>query len=343
MKLIWTAVIGLAFSAGIHMLAQTAAEMQPVSVTTRGQSDPNKLIPPNPALDKHPVNYVLGPDDQITIRVLEAEEISDKPVQISSDGFVTIPLVGRIQAGGLTVSQFEAVLRARLKTFIKDPQVSVMITDYRSEPVSVVGAVNTAGVVQLRGKRTLIEVISLAGGLRPDAGNTVTITRELNRGAIPLAGAYVDPTGRFSVAQVNLLKITEAKNPEENIVIQPDDVIAVSRAQMVYVVGEVGKPGGFILNDRDTLSTLQALSLAGGLNKDAAPKRAKVLRTIDGKQDRVEVAANLRSIMDGRSPDIELHADDILFIPNSAPKSAGARLFEAAINAGTGIAIWRIP
>jgi polysaccharide biosynthesis/export protein len=343
MKVSWISATALVFWPAVQIWAQADSGVQPSAPVTQAPKSPEPPGQAPAAADKHPINYVLGPEDQITIRVLDAEEISDKPMQIGSDGFVTVPMVGRIQAGGLTVAQFEAELAKKLETFIKDPQLSVFVSEYRSEPVSVVGAVNSAGVVQLRGKRTLMEVISLAGGLRADAGNTVTITREASRGAIALPGASSDSTGKFSIAQVNLGKIMEAKDPRENISIEPNDVIAVSRAQMVYVVGEVGKPGGFVMNDRETVSALQALALAGGLGKAAAPNRAKVLRSVEGKPDRVEITADLRSIMQGKTPDIQLHADDILFVPNSAPRSAGARIAEAAINAGTGVAIWRIP
>lgn len=343
MKMLLISMIVLVFWPAVEIWAQVNDGVQSSTVVAEAPKRPESTGQAPTAIDKHPINYVLGHEDQITIRILDAEEISDKPIQIDSDGFVTVPMVGRVQAGGLTVAQFEAELRKKFSRYFKDPQISVFISDYRSEPVSVVGAVNNPGVVQLRGKRTLMEVISLAGGLHADAGNTVMITREASRGSIPLPSASSDATGKFSIAQVNLRKIMEAKDPEENIVIEPNDVIAVSRAQMVYVVGEVGKPGGFVLNDRETLSTLQALALAGGLSKTAGPKRAKVLRSVEGKPDRVEMAADLKSIMEGKAPDIQLHADDILFVPNSAPKSAGARLAEAAINAGTGIAIWRIP
>jgi polysaccharide biosynthesis/export protein len=109
---------------------------------------------------------------------------------------------------------------------------------------------------------------------------------------------------------------------------------------MVYVIGEVGKPGGFVLNDRETLSVLQALSLAGGPTKVAAPKRARVLRSEPNKPDRSEIATNVQKILNGEAPDVQLHADDILFIPNNMSKSASIRALETAINIGTGLAIW---
>ncbi|HXE13952.1 MAG TPA: polysaccharide biosynthesis/export family protein [Bryobacteraceae bacterium] len=285
--------------------------------------------------------YVLGPEDQIIIRAFQADEISDKPVQIQGDGFISLPLVGRVKAGGLSVAKFEAELTKDLSKYIEHPQVTVLVSDYRSQPVSVMGAVNNAGVVQLRGEKSLVQVISLAGGLRTDASNTVTITRKLSEGTIPLPNAQTDPTGRYSFAKVNLRKVMDAEAPQDNIIIKRDDVLTVPKAQMVYVIGEVQKPGGYVLNERDSLSLLQAISLAGGLTKTASAKHAKVLHEVDGKSDRVELPNNVAKILAGKAPDISLHADDILFVPNSTSKTIGLRAAETAVSVGTGLAIWR--
>lgn len=285
--------------------------------------------------------YVLGPDDQITIWALDAEEIANKPVLIGTGGYIHLPMVGRLRAAGLTVEQLEAELAARLKTYIKQPQVAVSITEFRSQPVSVIGSVTRPGVHQLQGRKTLVEILSLAEGLRPDAGHSVKITRRLEWGRIPLPTAADDPTGQFSVATVNLKAVMEAKNPEENILIRPNDVISVPRAEMVYVIGEVRRSGGFILQERETMSVLQALSLAEGLGRTAAPQSAKILRPASGASRRTEIPVDLKKIFAGKSADVPLRPDDILFVPNNAAKSAVLRSVEAAIQVGTGVAIYR--
>ena len=118
--------------------------------------------------------YVLGPDDQIVIHAIDAPEISDKSILIGMNGDITLPLIGRVKAGGLTVEQLETELNARLAKYVKDPQVSVTVTEFRSQPVSVFGAVSKPGVIQLRGRKTLYEVLSMAGGPRNDsAGSTI--------------------------------------------------------------------------------------------------------------------------------------------------------------------------
>ncbi len=295
---------------------------------------------PQPTGPERVPNYVLGPDDQIIIRAFRLEEISDKPIQIGGDGYINLAFVGRVKAAGLSVSELEQELTKRVKNYVLDPQVTVMVADYRSQPVSVVGAVNVPGVVQLRGRRRLVEVIAQAGGLKPDAGNTVTITRELTQGRIPLPNAADDPTGKFSVAHVNLHNVMEAQDPQNNIVIDANDVVMIPRAQLLYVVGEVQKPGGYVLNERDSLSVLQAVALAGGLTQRAAPKKARILHQEADQATRTESPTNVYKILNGQAPDVQLHADDVLFVPNSLPKSASGKALDTALNMA-GIAIWR--
>jgi len=285
-------------------------------------------------------SFVLGPDDQITIRGVEIEEIAEKPFQVGQDGLITLPLVGVMKAGGMSLRDFEAALTTRLSEIIRHPAVSVTVTGYGSQPVSILGSVNNAGIHQLKGPKTLTEVLSLAGGLRPDAGYRIKIVRMSQWGTIPLPSVRRELSGDFSVAEVNLKDILDAKNPEENIRICPHDVITVPRAQMIYVVGEVEKSGGFVLNENESFSVLQALALAGGLRVAAAPKKAKLIQPAEGGK-KTEVAVDVARILSGRAQDLPLKADDILFIPLNGPKMAGMRAAEAAINIGSGIAIWR--
>ena len=198
--------------------------------------------------------YVLGPDDQIVIHAMESPEISDKPILIGTNGNITLPLVGRVKAGGLTVEQLETELNARLKKYVKDPQISVTVVEFRSQPVSVFGAVTKPGVIQLRGRKTLYEVLSMAGGPRETAGSTLTVTRRRENGEIPLPGATIDPTGQFSTARLNVQEILEGKNPAANIEIKPNDTISVSEADsnMIYVVGDVEHGGAFTLGGRQS-------------------------------------------------------------------------------------------
>jgi polysaccharide biosynthesis/export protein len=179
-----------------------------------------------------PRDYVLGPEDQITIRVLDAEEVDNKPVRVNFLGYIRLPLVGRMQAGGLTVDQLETELVREFKKYIKDPQAAVSITEFRSQPVSVLGAVRNPGVHQVRGRKTLLEMISMAGGIDQEAGHNIMIMRRKEYGQISLKSAVADETGECTVADVGLSSILEARNRRENMEVKPNDVITVPRGQL---------------------------------------------------------------------------------------------------------------
>jgi polysaccharide export outer membrane protein len=251
-------------------------------------------------------------------------------------------MVGRLQAGGLTAEELEKDLAARLKPFIRNPSVSVNVVELRSQPVSVIGSVNTPGVHQLQGKKTLVEMLSLAGGARADAGYSVKITRQKEWGSIPLPNATTDSTGHYSIAEVNLKQIMEAKNPAENIFIMPNDVISVPRAEMVYVIGDVKKAGGYVLSDTANMSVLQALSMASGLEKTARASKATILRASTSKDlNRTEIPVDLQKILKGKAKDVPMEHEDILFVPGNKTKAAAIRALESALQIGTGIAIYR--
>ena len=298
-----------------------------------------------PAKSDAPTNYILGPDDQITIQAPDVEEITKSPVRIDMRGNINLPMVGRIQAAGLTADELEEKIKLRLKKYLQEPDVTVAITEFRSQPISILGAVQTPGVHQLQGRKTLFEVLSMAGGLRADAGYSVRITRRLEWGRIPLASAKDDPTGMFSIASVNVKSIMDATNPAENIAVKPEDVISVPKADIVYVFGAVHKAGGFVLGESETLSALQILSLAEGLDRFADTQHSKIMRPAGNSAARTEIPIDLKKLIAGKGPDIPLKADDILFIPTSGKKAAAVRGLEAAIgmgsSIGSGVAIYR--
>jgi polysaccharide export outer membrane protein len=287
--------------------------------------------------------YLLGPNDQLEISGPELADFANKPVRIDGEGDIQAPLVGRVHVSGLTAQQTEQELNKRLSTYIRHPQAVVNVVEVRSQPVSILGAVNAPGVHQVQGHKTLLEMLAQAGGIRSDAGYSIRITRQAEWGCIPLPKTELDASGRFSVAEVNLKKIMEAKTPEENIQIFPHDVISVPKAEMVYVIGEVRRSGGFVLGEHQSMSVLQALSLAEGLNNTADSRHAKILRLDRSADQRVEMAVDVKGILSGKGRDVPLQGDDILFVPGSTGKKAALRTLEAAIQTGTGLAIWRTP
>jgi polysaccharide export outer membrane protein len=180
----------------------------------------------------------------------------------------------------------------------------------------------------------------LAGGFTEEVGNTVTITRELQWGRIPLPNAHDDPNGQFSIASVSVKNVLHAARPQENIQVMPEDVISVSKAEIVYVVGSVKLPGGFPMGQDETLSTLQVLSLAQGTTSTAALDKAQIIRLAPGSPTRTQLAINLKQLLQGRVADVPLQPGDILFVPNSKLKAAGERTVQAIVNAATGAVIY---
>lgn len=330
---------------GMKILATGLATLF-LGVCASGQSPPRPdTVNPNPkCINQTRSTYLLGPDDQLEISGPELNDPSgEKRARIDSDGDVQAPLVGRIHVAGLTAQQAEEALDKALSKYIREPQVALNIVEVRSQPVSILGAVNTPGVHQVQGHKTLMEMLASAGGIRQDAGYSVRITRQLEWGCIPLPGAKLDPSGQFSVAEVNLKEIMEAKDPAENIQIFPHDVISVPRAEMVYVVGDVKRSGGFVLGERQSISVLQALSLAEGLDGTADAKHSKILRLNPDKDQREELPVDVKAMLKGKKQDVALQGNDILFIPGSTGKKAALRAVEAAVQTGTGLAIWRLP
>jgi polysaccharide export outer membrane protein len=261
---------------------------------------------------------------------------------VGMNGNITLPLVGRIQAGGLTVEQFETALDTRLEKYVIDPQVSVTVVEFRSQPVSVFGAVTKPGVIQLRAGKTLYEVLSMAGGTTDTAGSTLTVTRLRENGKIPLPGATIDPTGQFSTAELNVQEILDGKNPATNIEIKPNDTISVSEASsnVIYVVGDVQHGGAFSLGGNKRISVLRALALAGGLGRTARPERARIIRGSPGEEKPQEVTVNLKQIFRGKTEDVALLPQDVLVIPTSSRKTFSVDTVPAIVSAAVYGAIY---
>ena len=286
-------------------------------------------------------DYVLGIGDQINIHVAEMEELPDKPLTIDPSGYIDLPLVGRVQAAGFTISQLKINLSDKLSAYIKTPDISINLSISGSEPVSVIGAVSNPGVQQLSGSKQLLEVISLSGGLKPDAGPNVIVTRQPRWGGIDAPNTKVDPATGYITATFSLDSLMASKDPRENIVMRPDDVVSVPRADLVYVIGDVQKAGGFQLSTHETVSLLQALSLAQGLGPDNAANRARILRQLPGGDGTPrELPVDVGKILEGKAPDVQLHANDVLFIPKSGVKVTARRAMEAAIGVTSGILIY---
>jgi polysaccharide export outer membrane protein len=285
-------------------------------------------------------NYILGPGDQIALVVPAlAADFTGKTFRIEGGGDIALPVVGTVHAGGRTVHAVQDDLKDRLSAILQTPDVVVSVAEFAGQPVSVLGSVTLPGIRQLQGHKTLFEVLSLSGGLRPEAGTTVEITRDLRMGPIPLPNATASSTGEFSIATIKLKNVMNAS--AENILVLPGDTVFVPKAGIVYAVGSVTKPGGYTIGEDGLLSALQMVSLAGGFLRTAATAKSKILRLVPGTAaSRTEIDINIKRLMAGKIADVPLQPNDILFIPNSGAKSAGFRTIDAIVTAATGLAIY---
>lgn len=266
-------------------------------------------------------NYVLGPNDQFLIRAPGIEEINERPFRIDSEGFINLPLIGRLRAGGLTLQQLEAELVKRLREFMVNPQVIVTMSQFRSEPVFFVGLFQKPGIYALGGRRTLVEMLSSIGGLQANASRHIKVTRRTEYGTIPLPNAVDDPEKKISWVEISMGSLRENINPAEDIVLQPYDVISVERAELVYVNGEVGKVGGIELGERDSVSVAQALTMAGGFGRDANRSKVRILRPILNTDRRAEIDVDANRVLEGKENDVPLLPNDVLYVPRSYTRS----------------------
>jgi polysaccharide export outer membrane protein len=281
----------------------------------------------------------IGPDDLLDITVFEAPEMN-RTVRVSTGGEISFELLGAVHAAGLTPRELESALQQKLRqTYLNDPHVGVFVHEWQSHSVSVVGAVKMPGVFQIRGSKSVVEVLSMAQGLADDAGDTVIVTHA-STGAEGQSSGAADPAPA-AVEQINLRKLLNSPDSALNVRIHSGDIVKVPRAGIVYVVGEVNRPGGFVLQNNENISVLQAVALAQGLTHTSAVGRARIIRTDGSTGKRTEISMNLGRILAGKSADTILQPKDVLFVPNSAAKSVFYRGSEAAIQTAAGIAIYK--
>jgi len=244
--------------------------------------------------------------------------------RVSGSGDIALPLVGSFHVLGLAADQAEDMIEKRYidAEILKSPQVAVFISEYTSQGVSVLGEVGKPGVYPMMTARRLLDLISAAGGFTPTAAKAITITHR---------SSPLEPT-------TVLLSKDPSQTLAGNIEIFPGDTIVVAKAGVVYVVGAVGKPGGFTMDANEGLTVLQAIALAEGSGPDAALDKSKLIRkTPTGPE---EISIPLSKILTSKAPDRKLQADDIVFVPASAAKRAARRSLEAIVQTATGVAIY---
>jgi polysaccharide biosynthesis/export protein len=349
----WAASLGWCLLLGLSVSLRLPAQGDSVKnapATQPNLSEPSNSSDPSqpsvqPALQQRglPTDYVIGPEDVLEISVFDVPDLSKLTLRVSNDGTISLPLLGDVRAAGLTPDQLRDNLHdAWGRSYLQDPHVMVFVKEFHAQPVSVVGAVEKPGLYQLTGPRTLIEVISLAGGFSRVGvapGRYLYVNRRGGFGNLaPVEGLRLVAPDKL---QINIDRLLYSHNGSLDIAIEPQDVITVTKAEVVYVVGAVKKSGGFPLGDKQQLTVLQALALAEGLGPSAAKNRARIIRTDDDGK-RTEQPVDLRKVLSGRGADPVLNANDILFIPDSAAKSAFKRSIDTAVSMATGVVIWRL-
>jgi polysaccharide export outer membrane protein len=252
---------------------------------------------------------VLGPGDQLEVSVFDTPELTQR-VRVNSEGKISLALIGEIDVRGMAPDKLEQLITRKLVdgNFMKDPQVSVFVMEYAGQMTYVTGEVTRPGAYPLLRSHRLQDLISVAGGLNSRASNTVTIVRG-NDAAHPL---QVDLSNKDAIQA----------NPE----VLPGDSITVNQAGIVYVLGDVNRPGGFMLDRRTTLSVVQAVALAEGTKTSAALTKAILVRTTEGK--RQETPLNLKMIMKSQNPDLLLQTGDIVYVPGSLMRGMGKTSIE---------------
>ncbi|MGC1188517.1 MAG: polysaccharide biosynthesis/export family protein [Candidatus Acidiferrales bacterium] len=296
-----------------------------------------------------PGDYLIGGGDLLDIQVFEVPELS-REIRVNQSGYIALPLVStKIKAAGLTAFQLQDKLAELLQVngLVSNPQVTVNVKEQHSQPITVIGAVKNPMVFEAVRSTTLLEVLSTAGGIASDAGNVVIVTRNGSAEAQSAAdasnnggGATPNPPQTFTISLDDLLN---TGNPRFNISVQGGDVVSVPRAGIIYVVGAVPRPGGFVMqNDHQEVTTLKALALAGGVTPTAKSDKAVILRNDPVTGAKQEVPVNLKKVMDLKGPDVELLPNDILFVPDSASKRAWRTTGTAILSLGSGVALYRL-
>lgn len=268
-------------------------------------------------------SLVIGPGDELDITVYGAPDLSGH-TRVGSDGNISLPLVGYVHIAGLSSDQAQQAISRQLqeKHVVKEPQVSVFVKEYTNSEISVAGEVAKPGVFSVLGPHRLLDVLEAAGGLTEKASNTITISHR-NTDELTTVHLSNDP----------------AQMARANVELQPGDTVVVPQAGIVYVLGEVNKPGGYALNSSGGVTLLQVLAAAGGPTHLAAVSGTKMVRrTPTGLK---ELSVPMKDLLRARAADIPMNPGDIVYVPSSKVKSA---LNAGALASSAGAAaIYRIP
>lgn len=291
--------------------AQQATEAQAAQTTPMSAAAPTTPVRES---------LLIGPGDLLRISVLRESEL-DQRVRVLDSGEISLALVGNISVQGLTPAEAADRIAARYRNgkLLLHPEVSVFVEEYATEKVTVIGQIVHPGSFPVAGPRTLIDVLSLAGGLTENADRHIVIERGGENG---------------SRIRVFLSNHADAALSAD-VLVRPGDTVMVPKAGIVYVLGDVAHPGGYVMQNDSQLTVLQAIALAAGASKTASEKHVRLVRNVDGLTQSIELP--LRDMERGRQPDVPLQANDILYVPFSLGKNISLGIANIAAAASTAL------
>jgi polysaccharide export outer membrane protein len=300
-------IVAAALSAGLAerlASAQEPLEERTLELEARPASPSDALLPPPlPGLDRS--DYRIGRQDLLEIKVFDVQELN-QTVRVADDGSITMPLLGRLVVGGLTKTDLERTIADLLEErYVRDPQVTVFVREYQSKRVAVTGAVKKPDTYEMLGRKTLLEMLSMAGGLDKDLGKEIIIFRRVED-----AGTQRIP--------LDLEQLVYAADPALNLTVEPGDIIYVPTVEKIriFVTGAVKQPDMYEVPRDEPISVLKAVTLAGGTTDRAAMKRVQIMRSDPGGE-RVTLVVNLRRVRRGKAEDPLLQKGDIVLVPES--------------------------
>jgi len=315
------------------------------SATTSKQSTPAA----KPAVEPghQAMEYTVSPEDVLDVYLLDVPEVT-RTYRVSSNGLLALPLLPEpIEAAGLTLDQLSRLIAKKFRDagMLNNAQVTVSIKETRLHAVIVSGAVKHPQVYPVYGPTRLLDVLIQAGGLADEAGNEAIVTRG-PAGARAETGegdqaVEADPSARGGTRTLNVRRLVESGDEKANILLYPGDRVTVQRAELIYVLGAVLRPGGYTLKDpSQSMTVLKALAMAGDMTSVAKRSRVAVLRrdpaAPEGK--RQEIPVNIQAMLRGKLADVQMQAEDILYVPESGGLKAMRQALTTGIGAGSTIA-----
>lgn len=265
----------------------------------------------------------LGPGDLIEVNVYNVPELTTK-ARVGNSGDVYLPLIDYVHVEGLTQEEAQTLIEKRLSDggFVRTPHVTIFVDEAASQGVTIMGEVGKPGIYPDVADHKLYEIISIAGGFSPAASRKIAIVRR----------------GQLEPIRIDLPRnLTD--DLSGNVDVLPGDTINVPRAPIIYVVGDVGRPSGLLV-DNGALTVLQALALAGGTNHTAKMSGVRIIRKTPSGMIETHVA--LKKMLEAKTPDVTLQADDILFVPLSGARVVAGQAMTAAISAATAVSVYTV-